>query len=71
MNGIRPGSPRDHGAVCTGAKHRLVFVDRLLAALVHLRHIATHDVPACWFGVNLQSGTDVPHPLVLQQDFDV
>lgn len=34
-----------------GAKHRLVFVDRLLATLVHLRHGATHDVLACWFGV--------------------
>ena len=35
-----------------GAKHRLVFVDRLLATLVHLRHATTHDVPACWFGVD-------------------
>ncbi|MEW2581647.1 helix-turn-helix domain-containing protein [Streptomyces syringium] len=35
-----------------GAKHRLVFVDRLLATLVHLRHGATHDVLACWFGVD-------------------
>ncbi|MET7852769.1 transposase family protein [Streptomyces avermitilis] len=34
------------------AKHRLVFVDRLLATLVHLRHQGTHDVLACWFGVN-------------------
>lgn len=39
-------------AVGAGAKHRLVFVDRLLATLVHLRHGATHDVPACWFGVD-------------------
>lgn len=38
-------------AVGAGAKHRLVFVDRLLATLVHLRH-ATHDVLACWFGVD-------------------
>ncbi|MFE2218484.1 transposase family protein [Streptomyces canus] len=30
----------------------LVFVDRLLATLVHLRHGATHDVLACWFGVD-------------------
>ncbi|MEW2493364.1 transposase family protein [Streptomyces nodosus] len=36
----------------TGAKHRLVFVDRLLATLVHLRHAITHDVLACWFGVD-------------------
>ncbi|MEU8917858.1 transposase family protein [Streptomyces nigrescens] len=35
-----------------GAKHRLVFIDRLLATLVHLRHGATHDVLACWFGVD-------------------
>ncbi|MEU8952115.1 transposase family protein [Streptomyces sp. NPDC048489] len=35
-----------------GAKHQLVFVDRLLATLVHLRHGATHDVLACWFSVD-------------------
>ncbi len=35
-----------------GAKHKLVFVDRLLATLVHLRHGATHDLLACWFGVD-------------------
>ncbi|MFI9809456.1 transposase family protein [Streptomyces sp. NPDC052301] len=39
-------------AVGAGAKHRLVFVDRLLATFVHLRHGTTHDVLACWFGVN-------------------
>ncbi|MFJ8546850.1 transposase family protein [Streptomyces sp. NPDC093586] len=39
-------------AVGAGAKHRLVFVDRLLATLVHLRHAVTHDVLACWFGVD-------------------
>ncbi|WP_234329563.1 MULTISPECIES: transposase family protein [unclassified Streptomyces] len=33
-------------AVGAGAKHRLVFVDRLLATLVHLRHATTHDVLA-------------------------
>jgi hypothetical protein len=38
-------------AVGAGAKHRLVFIDRLLATLVHLRHGVTHDVLACWFGV--------------------
>ncbi|CAL9553996.1 hypothetical protein SUDANB58_04505 [Streptomyces sp. enrichment culture] len=31
---------------------RLVFVDRLLATLVHLRHGVTHDLLACWFGVD-------------------
>ncbi|WP_326608821.1 transposase [Streptomyces scopuliridis] len=35
-----------------GAQHKLVFVDRLLATLVNLRHGATHDVLACWFGVD-------------------
>lgn len=39
-------------AVGAGAKHRLVFVDRLLATLVHLRHGATDDVLACWFDVD-------------------
>ncbi|WP_406257415.1 transposase family protein [Streptomyces chartreusis] len=39
-------------ATDAGAKHRLVFVDQLLATLVHLRHGATHDVLACWFGVD-------------------
>ncbi|MFI1418437.1 transposase family protein [Streptomyces sp. NPDC020731] len=39
-------------AVGAGAKHRLVFVDRLLATLVHLRHATTHEVLACWFGVD-------------------
>jgi hypothetical protein len=39
-------------AVGAGAKHKLVFMDRLLATLVHLRHGATHDVLACWFGVD-------------------
>lgn len=35
-----------------GARYKLVFVDRLLATLVHLRHGVTHDVLACWFGVD-------------------
>ncbi len=39
-------------AVGAGARHRLVFVDRLLATLVHPRHGVTHDVLACWFGVS-------------------
>ncbi|AVV47761.1 transposase [Streptomyces sp. P3] len=30
----------------------MVFVDRLLATLVHLRHGVTHDVLACWFAVD-------------------
>ena len=39
-------------ALGAGAKYRLVFVDRLLATLVHLRHATTHDVLAAWFGVD-------------------
>ncbi|MGW3291384.1 transposase family protein [Streptomyces sp. NPDC001002] len=35
-----------------GAKHQFVFIDRLLATLVSLRHGTTHDVLACWFGVD-------------------
>ncbi|MEU5103184.1 transposase family protein [Streptomyces sp. NPDC021354] len=35
-----------------GAKHRLVFVDRLLATLVHLCQAVTHDVLACWLYVD-------------------
>lgn len=44
-------------AVGAGAKHRLVFVDRLLATLVHLRHGTTHDVLACWFNVDRSTVT--------------
>ncbi|WP_258311212.1 transposase family protein [Streptomyces sp. NWU49] len=44
-------------AIGAGAKHRLVFVDRLLTTLVHLRHGVTHDVSACWFGVNRSTPT--------------
>src|SRR3712207_706667 len=39
-------------AVGAGARYRLVFLDRLLATLVHLRHGVIHDVLACWFGVS-------------------
>ncbi|MEU9663864.1 helix-turn-helix domain-containing protein [Streptomyces chartreusis] len=39
-------------AVGAGAKNKFVFVDRLLATLVSLRHGTTHDVLACWFGVD-------------------
>ncbi|MFJ3176429.1 transposase family protein [Streptomyces roseus] len=39
-------------AVGAGAKYKLVFVDRLLATLVHLRHGVTHDVLACRFEVD-------------------
>ncbi|MGJ3558091.1 helix-turn-helix domain-containing protein [Streptomyces sp. INA 01156] len=54
MSGLRPDSPSwpRKRAVGAGAKHRLVFVDRLLATLMHLRHGTTHDVPACRIGVD-------------------
>ncbi|MFG2785069.1 transposase family protein [Streptomyces prunicolor] len=39
------------------AKHRAVFIDRFLATLAHLRHRATHDVLACWFGVDRSNTT--------------
>ncbi|MFC8294852.1 transposase family protein [Streptomyces sp. NPDC057242] len=39
-------------AVGAGAKRRLIFIDRLLATLVHLRHGTTPDVLACWFGMD-------------------
>ena len=39
-------------AVGAGAKHNFVVLDRLLATLVSLRHGTTHDVLACWFGVD-------------------
>ena len=39
-------------AVGAGARYRLVFIDRLWATLVHLRHGVTRDVLACWFEVS-------------------
>lgn len=39
-------------ATGTGARHCVVFIDRLLATFVHIRRGATHDVLACWFGVD-------------------
>jgi DDE superfamily endonuclease len=39
-------------AVGAGARYQLVFVDRLLATLVHLRHGVTHDVLGAWFDVD-------------------
>jgi hypothetical protein len=38
--------------VGAGARYRLVFVDRLLATLVQLRHGVSQDVLAAWFGVH-------------------
>jgi hypothetical protein len=43
---------RRQRAMGAGARHWLVFVARLLATLVYLRHGVTHDVLACWFGVS-------------------
>ncbi|WP_228775031.1 helix-turn-helix domain-containing protein [Streptomyces sp. NRRL B-1677] len=39
-------------AIGAGARDRSVFVDRLPATLAHVRHGVTHDVLACWFGVD-------------------
>ncbi|MEU9663905.1 helix-turn-helix domain-containing protein [Streptomyces chartreusis] len=53
-----------------GAKHTFVFVDRLPATLVCLRHGTTHDVPACWFGVDRSTITHAigeVRPLLAQQ----
>lgn len=47
----RQQRPRQR-AIGAGAKYKLVFVNRLLATLVHLRHATTHDVLAAWFGVD-------------------
>ncbi|WP_406387457.1 transposase family protein [Streptomyces sp. NBC_00887] len=35
----------------------MIFVDRLLATLVHLRHGVTHDALACRFGVDRSTVT--------------
>ncbi|WP_314225803.1 transposase family protein [Streptomyces zaehneri] len=58
-------------AVGAGAKHKFVFVDRRLATLVSLRHGTTHDVLACWFGVDRSTITraigDGAAPLLAQR----
>lgn len=45
---------REAGA---GARHRLVFVDRLVATLIHLRHDLPHPVLALLFGVDRSTVT--------------
>ncbi|MFI6510834.1 transposase family protein [Streptosporangium sp. NPDC050855] len=40
-----------------------MFIDRLLATLAHLRHGVTHDVPACWFGVDRSTVTRAIHQI--------
>ncbi len=39
-------------AAGAGAKHRLVFTDRVVATLIHLRHDLPHAVLGLLFGVN-------------------
>nr|WSX81755.1 transposase family protein [Streptomyces sp. NBC_00899] len=39
-----------------------MFIDRLLATLVHLRLGVTHDVLACWFGVDRSTITRALSP---------
>ncbi|MFE5833739.1 transposase family protein [Streptomyces sp. NPDC056508] len=48
------GGKREAGA---GARHRLVFVDRLVATLIHLRHDLPHSVLALLFGVDRSTVT--------------
>ncbi|MGW8366976.1 helix-turn-helix domain-containing protein, partial [Streptomyces wedmorensis] len=40
-----------------GARHQLVFVDRLVATLIHLRHDLPHSVLALLFGVDRSTVT--------------
>lgn len=40
-----------------GARHRLVFVDRLVATLIHLRHDLPHSVLAVLYGVDRSTVT--------------
>jgi hypothetical protein len=57
--------------VSADAKHRVVFVDRLLATLVHHRHGVTHDVLAYWFGMDRSTVTraigEVLRPLLAER----
>jgi hypothetical protein len=39
-------------AAGTGARHQLVFIDRLVATLIHLRHDLPHSVLGLLFGVD-------------------
>jgi hypothetical protein len=56
--------------VGVGAKHRLVFVDRLLATLVHLHHGNTHEVPACcsaWTRSTVTGANSEVRPLLAER----
>ncbi|MFE0654769.1 transposase family protein [Streptomyces sp. NPDC059534] len=44
-------------AAGAGARHRLVFVDRLVVTLIHLRHDLPHSVLALLFGVDRSTVT--------------
>ena len=44
-------------AAGAGARHQLVFVDRLVATLIHLRHDLPHPVPGLLFGVDRSTVT--------------
>ncbi|WP_189944165.1 transposase family protein [Streptomyces aurantiogriseus] len=62
---------RPRRRVGAGAKHEFVFIDRLLATLVSLRHGTTHDVLACRFGVDRSTVTrsiGEVRPLLAQRD---
>lgn len=44
-------------AAGAGARHQLVFVDRLVATLLHLRHDLPHSVLGLLFGVDRSTAT--------------
>lgn len=52
---VRGGARRR--AAGAGARHRLVFVDRLVATLIHLRHDLPHSVLGLLFGVDRSTVT--------------
>jgi DDE superfamily endonuclease/Helix-turn-helix of DDE superfamily endonuclease len=48
----RHGEGRGGGPAGAGARYQLVFVDRLVATLIHLRHDLPHSVLGLLFGVD-------------------
>ncbi|MEU7230146.1 transposase family protein [Streptomyces chrestomyceticus] len=57
-----------------GARHRLVFVDRLVATLIHLRHDLPHSVLALLYGVDRSTVTRAVgevHCLLAERGFAV
>lgn len=48
-------------AAGAGARHQLVFIDRLVATLIHLRHDLPHSVLGLLFGVDRSTITPCDH----------